>query len=474
MNTNPELKLPKIALIGMEGSGKTVLTTVLAKRMSRPEQHFYLDPHGKTLKYVEEMWHTLQNGEWPPSTPPGQLFELTWNLCVYDKKYELRLVDAAGQDMRLLFGGDEKELNSPNLPDDLKKLVTYCREASILLITLNISDFVGEGDTRRLIENQAAIKSALDILSHGNQNVAFIFTQCDQYRAMIDEVGGLEEFCKQNLNYVYNAHITGKKNAIFGVAAVNEVERRHVDGMVRRVPARNFTSVGLDEVIEWIVGQVEKATAKAEKKHQKELDRIEQERIAEEQKTSQEKTIKEIVITIAIIVGFFILLFIFANAGSSGGGSGDSSGYGSNDNWRVSQLQEQIAAVERELELCPQPLITSHKGNAACTTGIFSCYTPHKAIVTPTVQNNGRTGLVCTTAAILVNEKELVKKSLTYTLEANCSYPIPIELFHDSFCFANQKWQYSVRAEPVDDEITIANRQKLSALKQELQEVQGW
>ena len=103
------LSLPKIAIIGMEGSGKTVLMTVLAKRMSQlPNRQYYLDPqNARTLKYVEEMWYTLQNGHWPPSTPPGQLFELSWNFRVDSTQYELRLVDAAGQDMRLLFGGDE-------------------------------------------------------------------------------------------------------------------------------------------------------------------------------------------------------------------------------------------------------------------------------------------------------------------------------------------------------------------------------
>ena len=44
---------PKIALIGLEASGKTVLTTVLAKRLSQTrEQGYYLDPQGFSTIHV--------------------------------------------------------------------------------------------------------------------------------------------------------------------------------------------------------------------------------------------------------------------------------------------------------------------------------------------------------------------------------------------------------------------------------------
>jgi adenylate kinase family enzyme len=69
---------PQIALIGTEASGKTVLTTILAKKLSQATSDgLCMIPIGaETAKYIEFAWAILQSGEWVPSTPAGKLFAL--------------------------------------------------------------------------------------------------------------------------------------------------------------------------------------------------------------------------------------------------------------------------------------------------------------------------------------------------------------------------------------------------------------
>ena len=270
VNTPP---LPQIAIIGMEGSGKTVLTTVLAKRLSTmADQGMFLNPKSsKTIKYVEGVWKELQDGKWPPSTPPGELFDLEWLFHV-DNKHEcpVRLVDAAGQDMRMLFADDRYKDQS--LPAQLQQLVDYCHNSNILIILINLKDFIGESDDMRRVENQAALKSALDLLASkdDSKRVAFVFSQCDQYEATIEQHGSLENLLRTEMPYIYGAHYKGKAPALFPVAAVAETKVEvDLNGTPRRVPTADFKSTGLEPLIEWmsvqIAGQAKKIMAERDR-----------------------------------------------------------------------------------------------------------------------------------------------------------------------------------------------------------------
>ena len=294
---------PKVAIIGLEASGKTVLMTVLAKKLSQTvHQGYFLDPKGTaTIKYIEGVWDTLQHWDWPPSTPPGEMFNLKWSMRITPdfsgdgQSYEadVHLVDAAGQDMRQLFGYDDAE----DVPSYLRPLADYCMSADILLIALNIKDYVGESDSARRIENQATIKAALDMLQKSNQHVAIIFTQMDQYQSYIDQAGGLENFCKEKLPYIYNSYVANSHNSLISVAAVNDTEIvEKEDGMMVRVPKPNFSSKGLEDVCNWLAGQVvamsnrETAEKRIEDQRLEQLVAAEEKRLLEQQQAADAKT----------------------------------------------------------------------------------------------------------------------------------------------------------------------------------------
>lgn len=259
--TATTLRTPTIAIIGMEGAGKTVLTATLAKRLSSIDSRgMFLNPQGvKTLKYVERVWQTLQSGDWPPSTPPGELFELSWKLqIVGEMECNVRLVDAAGQDLRLLFG-DEQIHAMDSLPAHLHSLAEYCRSAEIMLFLINLRDLVGEGNAEQKIANEAAIKSAMDYLSKSVRphRLCLVLTQTDLYKALAEEKGGWLELISVSAPYVFGAHLRSHHVGVFPISAV--VDTKVVvdtEGSVRRVPVAGFRSEGLDELINWLADQV--------------------------------------------------------------------------------------------------------------------------------------------------------------------------------------------------------------------------
>lgn len=267
------VRKPTIAVIGTEGSGKTVFITALAKYLSTiGSRGVFLNPQGvKTLKYVESVWQTLQQGDWPPSTPPGQLFELQWNLEVNGElESEVHLIDVAGQDLRLLFGDEEERISKKgSLPESMRKLADYCSEADIVMFLINLKDFEGEGNLKQRTENEAAIKGAMDYLSGKGRCKSFclIITQVDLYQQLAAGRGSWDSLIQKAVPYVYGAYLKSKKTSTFLVSAVNKT-RVTVDntGNPLRMPEPGFGSDGFEHVVDWLIKEV--------KVIQKELDAL--------------------------------------------------------------------------------------------------------------------------------------------------------------------------------------------------------
>ena len=285
------MKTPQIAIIGTEGSGKTVLITVLAKKLATPLNGIWLNPQGvKTGKYIEQTWNTLRKGEWIPSTPAGTLFQLKWKMQVGDRECPVQGIDSAGQDLRRLFS--DEGYKDPNLSEQDRQFISYLHDSTIVLVLVNLRDILGEPDEDRVIENIFTLKGILDKLQEDKaaRQVAFLFTAYDLYEASIEgKYGNVWNFFERELPYLYHAHIAGKPVKCFPVAAVTETETKiGEDGIARRVPAPDFRSQGLDPLIQWLAEAVAG-----------DMDRHEQKEIAAQQKKKR-KTMLRIMMWLAI------------------------------------------------------------------------------------------------------------------------------------------------------------------------------
>ena len=317
-----EVKPPQIAIIGTEGSGKTVLITTLAKRFSEVSaEGVFLEPlDNKTLRYVERTWQTLGEKEWPESSPVGKLFELAWRLhCGGDSQVtcDVRLADCAGQDLRRLFADDDAD-RSERLPAHLERLAEYCQSADIVICLVNLRDFVGEADAARKIDNQAVIMSALRVLAtDAARRLYLLFTQIDLYKAYREKYDGWPGVVKEFLPYVHGAHVARKRVMVGAVAAVDDTVPAR-DGAPRRVPAPGFKSRGLEGLMDNIAKDAAAIVAarrvenlqRQEREIQDQRERLRKESVREAQDDQRRKDSDRIVkLAISAMIAILLLFW---------------------------------------------------------------------------------------------------------------------------------------------------------------------
>lgn len=260
--------MPHVAIVGTEGAGKTVFVTVLAKLYSQlRDDGVYMTPMNRaTANYIERAWQALCNYEWPPSTPPGELVHLHWQLQLGDDRplCDLRLVDAPGQDLRLLFG-EEQAVDIEQLPTAMQSLVEALQTADVVLCLVNLRDFFGESDPERRLANQWVIRFAMDFLQqHRPCRFGLVFTQVDQYQAERARLGGWSQLAARCLPYVYESYLRGGDVPIFPVAAVNTTRvLTDDDGRPRRVPERGFKCSGYSKLMGWMADALSDVREKA-------------------------------------------------------------------------------------------------------------------------------------------------------------------------------------------------------------------
>jgi GTPase SAR1 family protein len=263
----------QISIVGTEGSGKTVLASVWAKRLSDDSNSsIILHPDGKTGMHIEHIWDTLFNkGEWVPSTETGTKTELSWMLYLTEDGSKtgipIRLIDAAGQDLRVLFSPiSDYNRHSNALPAEQRALLEYVQSSSIIILVANLQDFRGEPEYIKRKENELVLKEIIDMFAADDkhQDIAVVFTAWDLYEADIAKnFGGFRDYISRELPQLWNAMRLGAKSGdsykVITVSAVAETEfRSDENGSVFRVPKRGFRSQNLDKLTDWLVKSVRK------------------------------------------------------------------------------------------------------------------------------------------------------------------------------------------------------------------------
>ncbi|MCC7193493.1 MAG: ATP-binding protein [Phycisphaeraceae bacterium] len=256
-----------VAIIGTEGTGKTVLITTLASRFSRvtPDGLFLSpsDNRGVTYKYVSRSWDALSKGQWPPITKRGEFFQLEWILQEHGTPVaDIRMIDVSGEDLRLLF--DDGQIDEPTkLSDGLRRVVEYLRDAKIILVLVDLDDIVSNRDGEHVRQTQWVINYALKSASTNGIGgaTALVFTKADRYEALIQREGGLESVIQKYLPLVYGNYVEDGRLSVLSVAAVAETRVDTSSREPRQVPVMNFKSRGLDTLMKWIHGKARAVAA---------------------------------------------------------------------------------------------------------------------------------------------------------------------------------------------------------------------
>ena len=254
--------MKKVAIVGVEGSGKTVMLAGLGDLYTYPDEDgYFLAPKNfGTAAYVAEKIERMRKGEWPPATAGDEMQCLDWTLkrsVSEDGKRseavcEVSFLDFAGEVYRTAFGiggGDAA------LKEQAEKLKRYVQEANDLIVLINLRDVLVHGiRDLRVQEAMWITKSILDVAlseesEHKTPRAAIVLSQADSYAETIKACGGAKGVLKKYLPYVANEY--GGLN----VFAVNAVDKTVLDDDGNVVPAADFTTQGLLPILKWIRGE---------------------------------------------------------------------------------------------------------------------------------------------------------------------------------------------------------------------------
>lgn len=306
MNTNTNSNLLKIAIVGMTGSGKTVLVSTLATRMTQITlEDIYLAPFGnnrrQTIKYVQSNWQTLNNGQWPASTPAGELIKLRWELNTKNCQASVQFLDCAGQDIRSLFRTEK--FNPASLNGDLRTVYNSINSANVLILLVNMKDLLATWDATNEILDLDQMIHTLQQRNDIPRRIAVVFSQYDKYKPEVDQKfnGDFLEYVRHYIPNLYGQYKWFHNFEIIPVAAVNDTRIVVENGEVKQYPIPNFSSYNLEELIHWIADSVEQLNVEIEetelsKHQQREADerrRREEEQARQREAEEQERKRQE-------------------------------------------------------------------------------------------------------------------------------------------------------------------------------------
>ena len=260
--------MKKVAIVGVEGSGKTVLMAAMGDKYESPDFNgVFLKPvNRETYSYYTKEMAELRNGKWPLATESSVL-ELDWMLvrqsgpnATQEQLGQLSFLDFGGEIYRRAFG-DRAQAELDDEDEQRKaaveRLRAHVENADALIVLVNLSDIInGKGNDERTIEmnwlSQAILSFAYEKAE--KKNVALVFTQVDTYAETIANCGGVRGTLAKCLRVVDSNY--GSRLSLFEVAAVDKTIPAQ-DGSGLPVPAPEFEPKGLEPLLGWIVKAVE-------------------------------------------------------------------------------------------------------------------------------------------------------------------------------------------------------------------------
>ena len=253
--------MKKVAIVGVEGSGKTVMLAGLGELYTYPDEdgYFLVPKNFGTAAYVAEKMQRMRKGEWPSATAGDEMQGLDWTLKRResgakrppDTLCEVSFLDFAGEVYRAAFGiggGDA----AVELQAEAEKLKAYVREADDLIVLINLRDVITNGlEDRRVQEAMWITNSILEaaFAEAGGRpapRAAIVLSQADSYAETIKSCGGPKGVLEKHLPYVANNY------GWLDVFAANAVDKTELDGDGNVVPASDFTTKGLLPILQWI------------------------------------------------------------------------------------------------------------------------------------------------------------------------------------------------------------------------------
>ncbi len=209
-----EKPVKNVAFLGVEGSGKTVLTHALVRTFKAHEgDGWYLRPDSReSFRFLAQLPDELTSENLPHQTT--SLKRLSWSVQLHGRTQRmLDILDYPGEIYRLAF------LNAKDDPDplhfaqrvaanreDIDALFAHLAEADQIFVLFNLSDAEDVAKNSTNLDAVWVTNACLDYLHRlpHKPTVALLLTQIDRYADLADGVDDLSSVVARHLPLVHH------------------------------------------------------------------------------------------------------------------------------------------------------------------------------------------------------------------------------------------------------------------------------
>ena len=252
--------MKKVAIVGVEGSGKTVMLAGLGELYSHSDENgYFLGPKNyQTASYVAEKIARMRRGEWPMATADDVMQGLDWTLRQRRGDHErprdvceVSCLDFAGEVYRAAFG--IRQSAPPHLGDEVLKLKDYIRAADGVIVLINLRDVIVRGEHEPRVQEAMWITNGMLSVALEERSgrkaprAAIVLSQADSYAETIKACGGPKGVLAKYLPDVANNYYW------LDIMAVSAVDKTVLDDNGNVVPAPDFQPTQLRMIMDWIL-----------------------------------------------------------------------------------------------------------------------------------------------------------------------------------------------------------------------------
>lgn len=176
--------MSKILFLGHEGSGKTVLMTMLSRYFETAgDGRWGLDPQTEAaFAFMEQAPAKIAAGRWPQQTTVDKIITYRWELQYAGECYTtLEMLEYPGEVFRHLF--DEAAPNKTRYQEECAILSSAIHEANSIFLLINLDDLNDTSENRKNVQTIWQLCQAVKYLSSlsTRPQITLVLTQIDRY-----------------------------------------------------------------------------------------------------------------------------------------------------------------------------------------------------------------------------------------------------------------------------------------------------
>lgn len=205
--------MKNVTFLGVEGSGKTVLTTALVNLFKEHEaEGWYLRPDSReAFRFLEQVPSALDHASLPHQTT--SLKRLAWSIELNRETIRtFDVLDYPGEIYRLAFLDAKDDPDPHSFKDrvtankeEINALLTHLMNSSQVFVLFNLADAVNLGQNAANLDAVWVTNACLDYLQKlpNHPTVTLLLTQIDRYAEFPESAPNAEVYVERHLPLIH-------------------------------------------------------------------------------------------------------------------------------------------------------------------------------------------------------------------------------------------------------------------------------